>query len=241
MPAGHKSSDGFGQSLWDQQRFFWRNFHDRRMTITWRKPTQMERTLYDGHAIISRFGDETHAIADIDGRVGVIRERDFHGWPDPPRWVVFVLEADGRIWTAADYNQLPRRWNLNNVSTITLWRPTGAKECALVEQSGWTAWPARLPDQPIFYPVTNRDYADQIARDWNTMFDDKIGYVTQFEVRTSYLASFEKQIVGGGKHEEYWIPAEQLEEFNANIVGLIEVVATYTEQDRLAFEARAKT
>ena len=30
--------------------------------------------------------------------------------------------------------------------------------------------------------------------------------------------------VGGSIHQEYWIPAEELKEFNNNIVGLIEVM-----------------
>ncbi len=38
---------------------------------------------------------------------------------------------------------------------------------------------------------------------------------------------FEKKIVGGREHEEYWIPAERLSEFNDNIVGLIEVIAEF--------------
>lgn len=29
-------------------------------------------------------------------------------------------------------------------------------------------FPPRLPEQPIFYPVLNKPYADQIARSWNT-------------------------------------------------------------------------
>ena len=33
--------------------------------------------------------------------------------------------------------------------------------------------------------------------------------------------------VGGRTHEEYWIPAEDLEEFNQNIVGKIEVIAEF--------------
>lgn len=36
---------------------------------------------------------------------------------------------------------------------MTLWRPTGAKELGPVRASDWKAWPPRLPDQPIFYPV----------------------------------------------------------------------------------------
>ena len=128
-----------------------------------------------------------------------------------------------------------------NEETITLWRPTGTKELELVASSGWREWPPRLPEQPIFYPVTNEGYAAQIARDWNTKNGDKIGYVTKFSVRKSYLDKFERKIVGGRQHEEYWVPAEVLPEFNLNIVGLIELVGTFTETDRLAFEARVKS
>ena len=48
-----------------------------------------------------------------------------------------------------------------------LWRPVGKIELDLIEASNWTAFPARLPEQPIFYPVLNREYAQKIARDWN--------------------------------------------------------------------------
>jgi hypothetical protein len=49
----------------------------------------------------------------------------------------------------------------NGVSTetITLWRPVGPAELDLIRASGMTAFPPRLPDQPIFYPVTTEDYA----------------------------------------------------------------------------------
>ncbi len=46
---------------------------------------------------------------------------------------------------------------------VTLYRPAGPKELALVEQSGFTRWPPRLQEQPIFYPVTNEEYAIEIA------------------------------------------------------------------------------
>jgi hypothetical protein len=52
-------------------------------------------------------------------------------------------------------------------STITLYRPVGPKELALIEQSGFRAFPPRLHWQPIFYPVLNEAYAMRIARDWN--------------------------------------------------------------------------
>lgn len=117
---------------------------------------------------------------------------------------------------------------------VTLYRPVGSKELALIEASGFAAFPPRLPEQPIFYPVTNEDYACQIARDWNTKFnDDKIGYVTRFSLPPDYLSQFERKIVGGAEHEELWVPAEQLEEFNSNIIGKIEVIRKFTEADSL--------
>jgi hypothetical protein len=35
------------------------------------------------------------------------------------------------------------------------------------------------------------------------------------------------KIVGGRTHEEYWIPAEDPEEFNQNIVDKLEVISEY--------------
>ncbi|MBS0296202.1 MAG: hypothetical protein JSR45_07820 [Proteobacteria bacterium] len=117
------------------------------------------------------------------------------------------------------------------MSTITLYRPVGTEELALIEASGWKAFPPRLPEQPIFYPVTNEGYARQIARDWNAKHnDDKRGFVTRFAVQAEVAASYEKKVVGGREHEELWVPASELPAFNAAIVGPIEVIAEYAEE-----------
>lgn len=113
--------------------------------------------------------------------------------------------------------------------TVTLWRPTGPNELKLVEESGWKLWPPRLPEQPIFYPVTTEDYAIRIARDWNVPASGS-GFVTRFEVRKDFLDQYDVQLAGGREHEEYWIPAEELDEFNAAIVGKIEVVRRFPEE-----------
>jgi len=110
--------------------------------------------------------------------------------------------------------------------TTTLYRPTGPKELELVRQSGNRRWPPRLPDQPIFYPVTNEAYAIQIARDWNVKASGA-GYVTRFLVKQSFMQRYQVQKVGGAIHTEWWVPAEDLEELNDNIVGEIEVIRTF--------------
>ncbi|HWU14479.1 MAG TPA: hypothetical protein VN157_10770 [Caulobacter sp.] len=114
------------------------------------------------------------------------------------------------------------------MTTVTLYRPVGTEELKLIEALGWKAFPPRLPEQPIFYPVTNQAYAAQIARDWNAVHnDDKRGYVTRFAVSADFLAGFDKKVVGGREHEEYWIPAEDLPLFNAAIEGQIEVIDSF--------------
>ena len=112
------------------------------------------------------------------------------------------------------------------MDTVTLYRPVGPKELQLIEASGWREFPPRLPDQPIFYPVTNPAYARQIARDWNAKASGA-GFVTRFAVNAAYLSRFPVQTVGGSIHTEYWVPAQELKEFNANIVGLIEVIEEF--------------
>src|SRR5665648_290585 len=105
---------------------------------------------------------------------------------------------------------------------VVLPRPTGPEEIELVRAGGSKRWPPRLPDQPIFYPVRNEDYAIRIARDWNVKASG-VGYVTRFAVRKSYLDQYDVHQVGGETILEYWIPAERLEELNDNIVGTIKV------------------
>ena len=117
-----------------------------------------------------------------------------------------------------------------NVSpgTTTLYRPVGPRELELIAASGHREFPPRLPEQPIFYPVLNEEYARQIARDWNVR-DSGAGYVTRFTLRSEFLARYPVQRVGGLIHQELWIPAEDLAEMNRNIVGLIEVISEYNQ------------
>ena len=115
------------------------------------------------------------------------------------------------------------------MSVTILYRPVGEKELELIRASGWKEFPPRLPEQPIFYPVLTEEYAIQIARDWNTR-DGGAGYVLRFAVESAYLDQFPVRVAGARVHQEYWIPAEQLEEFNQHIAGLIETVHEFHSQ-----------
>ena len=112
------------------------------------------------------------------------------------------------------------------LSEMILYRPVGEKELELIAESGYRAFPPRLPDQPIFYPVLNERYASEIAEKWNAVDGNK-GYVTRFEVEDSFCGRYQVQTVGRSYHQELWVPAEELEEFNRHIIGEIEVIAEY--------------
>ena len=111
---------------------------------------------------------------------------------------------------------------------MILFRPVGLQELRLISKLEFRAFPPRLPDQPIFYPVLNFEYARQIAQGWNTIYNDPpCGFITKFDVRDDYIKQYKVQIVGARENAELWIPAENLEEMNQNILGNIMIEAAY--------------
>jgi NAD+ synthase (glutamine-hydrolysing) len=144
---------------------------------------------------------------------------------DPKSWCRFPIISGGYKAELAALKRIA----LADQKTTTLYRPVGQRELELVAESDYRKWPPRLPEQPIFYPVTNEAYASEIAQKWNTKDDvnGSVGYVTEFQVESEYLAKYDVQKVGGALHTEYWIPAEELDEFNAHIVGKITVIKTF--------------
>ncbi len=100
----------------------------------------------------------------------------------------------------------------------------------MIKESGYTEFPPRLPEQPIFYPVMNEKYACEIAEKWNTKTKDGRGYVTRFSVDDEYVVKFEVHTVGSHIHKELWIPAEELPTFNRHIYGRIEVIKEFRSE-----------
>lgn len=109
---------------------------------------------------------------------------------------------------------------------MVLYRPVNQAELDLIIQDNWAKFPPRLAGQPIFYPVLNEAYAEQITKEWNVP-SYGIGHVLKFEVQDEFLKNYEIQKVGLDHFLEYWIPAEELEEMNAHIIGKIELISTF--------------
>ena len=115
------------------------------------------------------------------------------------------------------------------MNIITLYRPVGQKELDLVQGSGFKKFPPRLEWQPIFYPVMNQEYAEQIAGQWNTEdeFSGYAGHVLSFDMPEEYIQKYPVQNVGGDIHNELWVPAEELEDFNQRIIGEIKIIKSF--------------
>lgn len=110
---------------------------------------------------------------------------------------------------------------------MVLYRPVGLRELERIAASGWREFPPRFAWQPIFYPVLTREYARTIASQWNTTDAESghCGFVTEFDVDDAFVARYPAQQVGGGPMiRELWVPAAELPDFNAHIIGVIRVV-----------------
>jgi len=120
-----------------------------------------------------------------------------------------------------------------------LYRPVGQGELDLILESGFRAFPPRFFWQPIFYPVLTEAYAADIARKWNTKeaLSGYVGYATRFRVRTEFLTRYPVRDAAGRECQEYWIPAEELTEFNANIVDPIEIVTEFRANSEVSGSA----
>jgi hypothetical protein len=111
----------------------------------------------------------------------------------------------------------------------TLFRPTGIREFELIMEADFKKFPPRLNWQPIFYPVLNQAYAEQIALEWNTKdeFSGYCGIVTRFNITDESFSKYDVQNVGGSIHNELWVPADELELFNQSIINGIQIVKVF--------------
>ena len=53
------------------------------------------------------------------------------------------------------------------------------------------------------------------------------GFVLRFEIDDEFATRYPIQVVGGRVHQELWVPAEELDEFNAHIIVPIRVMAQF--------------
>lgn len=169
------------------------------------------------------------SIAGIESQTDHLPIGDWRREWDPEALARFDAEREECERFFRDQAMEACRAIVSRYATTTLYRPVGARELELVAESGWRAFPPRLPEQPIFYPVLTREYAVEIARDWNTKdaASGHVGYVLRYAVDTAFLARYPVRVAGARRHQELWVPAEELEEFNRHVVGKIEMIEEF--------------
>jgi hypothetical protein len=111
---------------------------------------------------------------------------------------------------------------------ITLYRSLTGQELALLEASGWRAFPPSLSGQPAFYSTPDEAYARKIASDCKAPHNyDGLGFVARFGMRADFVQAYVSTAIGASGHEAYSIPAADLPAFNAAIDGRIDIIAAY--------------
>ena len=112
---------------------------------------------------------------------------------------------------------------------MKLYRPVGLQELQKILNFNSEKFPGRQVWQPILYIVENYGYAKQIAKGWNLEDENSgfSGYILEFTISDDYIKNYELKQVGDKTHLEYWIPAEDTENFNKNIIGKIKIINAF--------------
>ena len=105
-----------------------------------------------------------------------------------------------------------------------LFHALGSDELELIKRSGWTQFPSRSREEPLFYPILTEEYATQVAKEAYVEVDG-VGWVIKSAVSTDFVRKYDVQQIGASYQREYWIPAAELADLNRHLVGPIEVLA----------------
>jgi len=78
----------------------------------WRLPTATEQAAFKAHRHLSGLADALIAAADVDGESWILLERDWAGYPDPPRFAFLAYRPDGSTICEADLDDPSPLWRL---------------------------------------------------------------------------------------------------------------------------------
>lgn len=122
--------------------------------------------------------------------------------------------------------------NNNSGRDITLYQSLTPVQFAAVVRSGWRGFSAGAAEQKIFYPKLRLAYAEMIARAFNVKHYSA-AYVVQFRLPLRFLQHYSIQSIAYEEHREYSIPMADLAKMNRHIIGSIEVVSAFLDEDEV--------
>lgn len=94
----------------------------------------------------------------------------------------------------------------------TLYKLVEGWELDMIERSGWSRFPPRILEQPVFYTDMSED--ELSAGNYGSQ------HIIKLHVRKDYIVRYK---ISHKEHDELCVPAESIEDLNNNIIGLIEL------------------
>lgn len=108
---------------------------------------------------------------------------------------------------------------------MELYRPLTAEEFRQIEAGGFSMFPARTAEQPLFTALLSHEGAAAIARRMrvNKQAEHK-AYVVSFLVEDAYIRQFPVQNSDQPESRALWIPSEEIDILNQHLVGKIRLL-----------------
>lgn len=111
---------------------------------------------------------------------------------------------------------------------MELYRPLSAEEYRAVEEKGFTGFPPRSEEQPLFTALLSEEGATQIARHMRiAKTAENLIYVVSFLVDDAYIRQFPVQHANERNRRALWIPADEVDILNQHLIGKIRLIASY--------------
>ena len=105
-----ETSDGYGQSLFDDVRSAARFRALAKQPLIWLSPTDYPGDVYADFPALERFGDRCFAYKRSEDEEWLIIDRCWHGWPDPPEFALLAFDSGKKIVTGYDFSDWPTAW-----------------------------------------------------------------------------------------------------------------------------------
>lgn len=111
-PHRELDRDAFGRSGFLTMLHMLRAWKLRGQEVDWRELSTGEREAPLAKLFDESLGVVPEVIIESDGLTWLAGERDWHGWPDPPRFVVVGFDGQGKVKAADDIGAWPKRWRI---------------------------------------------------------------------------------------------------------------------------------
>lgn len=109
-PNRDRDKDPFNRNFFTVNAQMVRSWKLRGRQVEWRETRAADLPAHAAHAFKEQLGVEPEVSVEADGLLWVAGERDWHGWPDPPRFVIVGFDPAGKVQAADDLHAWPGKW-----------------------------------------------------------------------------------------------------------------------------------